>query len=81
MDKAKRDGVREVDREIVKQQTHNKRRAQPSSRARLLRIAGMAVDVLAGIRADVAALDAELDRLEREQNAILAALSIAEKGR
>jgi hypothetical protein len=41
----------------------------------------MAVDVLAGIRADMAALDAELDRLEREQNAIRAALSIAEKGR
>jgi hypothetical protein len=45
-----------------------------------LRIAGLAVDLLAGIRTDVAALDAELDRLEREQNAILAALSIAEKG-
>jgi hypothetical protein len=57
-----------------------RRGIEKEQRARLLRIAGMAVDVLAGIRADMAALDAELDRMEREQNAILAALGIAEKG-
>jgi hypothetical protein len=63
--------------------SQGKRRArrgvEKTQRARLLRIAGLAVDLLAGIRSDMAALDAELDRLEREQDAILAALGIAEK--